>query len=164
MKDNILKIVKSIGSIAVAFLIAIVITKFIIQMAYVQGQSMEPNFYHGEQLLVLKSPLVKSIERFDVVVVEASGKNKMYIKRIIGLPGETIQVTIDGVYINGELLEDQYASGPTSVFGVAAEPITLGDNEYFIMGDNRNHSLDSRDETVGPIQRDEIIGKMLFKL
>ena len=104
-------------------------------------------------------------ERFDVIVFELKDQpNIHYIKRVIGLPGETVQI-IDGlVYINGEKLEgDIYCSEPIRNAYMAEHPITLQENEFFVMGDNRNNSKDSRAVDVGPVKRSQIIGKALFR-
>lgn len=94
-------------------------------------------------------------------------ENTYYIKRIIGLPGETVQIDEKGnIYINGEILQENYGKEvikPENV-GIAAEPITLGEDEYFVMGDNRNNSSDSRTEVVGNIHRKDIIGRAWLRI
>lgn len=91
--------------------------------------------------------------------------NTFYIKRIIGLPGETIQIDGEGnIWINGEILEESYGREIIRDPGLAVEPITLGEDEYFVMGDNRNNSSDSRVEAVGNIHRDEIIGRAFIRI
>ena len=87
------------------------------------------------------------------------------IKRIIGLPGETVQIDENGnIYINGELLEENYGAETIQNPGRAANPITLGDDEYFVMGDNRNNSKDSRSEEVGNVKRSQIIGRAWLRI
>ena len=100
------------------------------------------------------------------ITLEAvSGKtNTYYIKRIIGLPGETVQIADGTIYINGEVLEESYGREVMQDPGIAAEPITLGEDEYFVLGDNRNQSSDSRDPSVGLIHRDEIIGRAWLRI
>ena len=93
--------------------------------------------------------------------------NTYYIKRIIGLPGETVQIMEDGsIYINGEKLEESYGREviQPETIGRAAEPIVLGEDEYFVMGDNRNNSSDSRTDIVGNIKREDIIGKAWLRI
>ena len=86
-------------------------------------------------------------------------------KRIIGLPGETIYIDENGsIFIDGELLQESYGKEIIADSGRAFEPITLGDDEYFVMGDNRNNSSDSRDPVVGNIHRDELIGKAWMRI
>ena len=87
-----------------------------------------------------------------------------YIKRIIGLPGETVQIADGEIYINGEVLEESYGREVMQDAGLAAEPITLGDDEYFVLGDNRNYSSDSRDPSVALIHRKEIIGRAWLRI
>jgi signal peptidase I len=88
-----------------------------------------------------------------------------YIKRIIGLPGETVYIDYDGnIFINGVKLDEHYGLARISNPGIAAEPLTLGEDEYFVMGDNRNDSMDSRYEDVGNIKRDELVGKAWLRI
>ena len=104
--------------------------------------------------------------RFDIVVfpVVRDGKEEYYIKRVIGLPGETVQI-IDGyVYINGEKLDENYGAEVMNDAGRAAEPITLGDDEYFVLGDNRNRSDDSRYENVENLKREKIVGRAWVRI
>ena len=107
-------------------------------------------------------------ERFDIIVFPFQYQaNTYYIKRIIGLPGETVQIMEDGsIYINGEKLEESYGREviQPETIGRAAEPIVLGEEEYFVMGDNRNNSSDSRTDIVGNIKREDIIGKAWLRI
>jgi signal peptidase I len=92
-------------------------------------------------------------------------RDTYYIKRIIGLPGETVQIDYDGnIYIDGEILKESYGKEVIQNPGRASEPITLGDDEYFVMGDNRNNSSDSRDPSVGNIKREDIIGRAFIRI
>lgn len=107
-------------------------------------------------------------KRFDIIVFPFRyQENTYYIKRIIGLPGETVQIDDDGnIYIDGELLQESFGREvirPETV-GIASEPVVLGDDEYFVMGDNRNNSTDSRTEIVGNIHRSEIIGRAWVRI
>ena len=127
---------------------------------------MYPTLHDGDNLLVDKiSYRFTDIERFDIIVFEYQHEeNVYYIKRIIGLPGETVQITDGNIYINGELLEEDYGYEVMESAGLAAEPVTLGENEYFVLGDNRNDSTDSRDPRVGNITRDIIVGKAFVRI
>ena len=104
-------------------------------------------------------------ERYDIIVFPYQhAENTYYIKRIIGLPGETVQV-IDGyMYINGKKLDEHYGAEVMEDPGIAAEPIKLGDDEYFVLGDNRNHSSDSRVASVGVLTRDMLIGRAWVRI
>ena len=146
----------------------IVIT-FVGQRTEVDGASMEMTLMDGDNLIVDKiSYRFHDPARFDIIVFPFQYKeNTYYIKRIIGLPGETVQIDEKGnIYINGEILQENYGKEvikPENV-GIAAEPITLGEDEYFVMGDNRNNSSDSRTEVVGNIHRKDIIGRAWLRI
>lgn len=142
---------------------------FVGQRTEVEGASMENTLHNGDNLIVDKlSYRFHDPERFDIIVFPFQFKdNTYYIKRIIGLPGETVQIMDDGsIYINGEKLEENYGMEviKPETIGRAAEPIELGDDEYFVMGDNRNNSSDSRTDMVGNITRENIIGKAWLRI
>lgn len=137
------------------------IITFVTQRTEVQGSSMEPHLHNGENIMVDKlSYRFHDPERFDIIVFRyLYKKNTFYIKRVIGLPGETVQIADGVIYINGEPLEEDYGLEQIINPGRAMEPITLGEDEYFVLGDNRNGSSDSRMNDVGNITRDQIVGK-----
>ena len=142
---------------------------FVGQRTEVEGASMENTLHNGDNLIVDKlSYRFHDPERFDIIVFPFQFQdNTYYIKRIIGLPGETVQIMDDGsIYINGEKLEENYGMEviKPDTIGRAAEPIELGDDEYFVMGDNRNNSSDSRTDMVGNITRENIIGKAWLRI
>ena len=142
---------------------------FVGQRTEVEGASMENTLHNGDNLIVDKlSYRFHDPERFDIIVFPFQFQdNTYYIKRIIGLPGETVQIMDDGsIYINGEKLEENYGMEviKPETIGRAAEPIELGDDEYFVMGDNRNDSSDSRTDMVGNITRENIIGKAWLRI
>ena len=142
---------------------------FVGQRTEVEGASMENTLHNGDNLIVDKlSYRFHDPERFDIIVFPFQCQdNTYYIKRIIGLPGETVQIMDDGsIYINGEKLEENYGMEviKPETIGRAAEPIELGDDEYFVMGDNRNNSSDSRTDMVGNITRENIIGKAWLRI
>lgn len=142
---------------------------FVGQRTEVEGASMENTLHNGDNLIVDKlSYRFHDPERFDIIVFPFQLQdNTYYIKRIIGLPGETVQIMDDGsIYINGEKLEENYGMEviKPETIGRAAEPIELGDDEYFVMGDNRNNSSDSRTDMVGNIKRENIIGKAWLRI
>ena len=154
--------------LAVLCLTYIVIT-FVGQRTEVDGGSMEATLYDGDNLIVDKITYrFKDPQRFDIIVFPFQYKeNTFYIKRIIGLPGETVQIDEKGnIYIDGEILPDSYGREvirPENI-GIAANPIQLGDDEYFVMGDNRNNSTDSRAEIVGNIHRKDIVGRAWVRI
>ena len=142
---------------------------FVGQRTEVEGASMENTLHNGDNLIVDKLRYrFHDTERFDIIVFPFQFQdNTYYIKRIIGLPGETVQIMDDGsIYINGEKLEENYGMEviKPETIGRAAEPIELGDDEYFVMGDNRNNSSDSRTDMVGNIKRENIIGKAWLRI
>lgn len=130
----------------------------------ISGQSMSPAIESED--LVLMNRLTYRLhkpERFDIVVFER-GDKRYNIKRVIGLPGETVQV-IDGLlYIGGKRLNADHGLDKVALAGLAKQPITLGDNEYFLLGDNRDSSEDSRFANVGNIKRGQIKGKVWFRI
>ena len=151
-----------LGVVAVTLLFV----QFVGQRTYVNGDSMNVTLEDGDNLMVDKlSYRFSDPERYDIIVFPYQYQEKTYyIKRIIGMPGETVQV-IDGmVYIDGEMLDESYGKEVMEYAGVASEPIELGEDEYFVLGDNRNNSSDSRDPSVGNIKGDQIIGKAFLRI
>lgn len=162
---------KEILSFSLYLLVVLVISylfvQFVAQRTVVNGRSMETTLSDGDNLLVDKlSYRFGDPDRFDVIVFKyVHEKNTFYVKRIIGLPGETVQIDYNGnIYINGEVLDEHYGFEPMENPGIATEPITLGENEYFVLGDNRNNSSDSRSQQVGNIDRSIIVGKAWIRI
>lgn len=154
----------------IAFIIIAVwfILTFVGQRTQVSGSSMYDTLEDGDNLWIDKlSYHFKDPQRFDIVVFPYQDSNVYYIKRIIGLPGERIRIEQDGtIYINNEPLEEDYGyeTIAANMIGRAKSNIILGDDEYFVMGDNRNDSKDSRFAEVGNIHRDELEGKAVFRI
>ena len=150
-----------------ALFAAFLIVRFVGIRTEVHGNSMNDTLENGENLIVDKiSYRFANPERFDIVVFPyRHDKSIHYIKRIIGLPGETIFIDDEGnIYINEALLSESYGREIIHDSGRARDPITLADDEYFVMGDNRNHSSDSRDPAVGSIKRSELVGKAWVRI
>jgi signal peptidase I len=121
----------------------------------IDGSSMEPNLHHGEYVIVDKvTYLFGAPQRGDVIVFQRDDEQRDYIKRVIGLPGDHIEVSQGQVYINGRPLDESYINRPTN--GQVRARL-LGAGEYFVMGDNRSNSKDSRD--FGPIQLNTVLGR-----
>lgn len=152
-----MKFIKELIPYLVIILVVITIRTFIVTPIVVQGESMVPTLDGGEVMILKKYDT--NYERFDIVVVNKSVEGDNLIKRVIGLPGETIRYRNNTLYINDKVFEDVYAYGDTGNF----QEITLGEDEYFLMGDNRAISLDSR--ALGIIKKQEIegtVGIVLF--
>lgn len=140
---------------------------FVGQRTQVQGSSMEPMLSEADNLIVDKiSYRFHDPERYDIIVFRFLGeKDTFYIKRVIGLPGETVQIDEKGkIYVEGEVIDDFYGKEVIENPGRAYEPITLGKDEYFVLGDNRNNSTDSRDPSVANIRRENIIGRAWLRI
>ena len=152
--------------VGIVLAVTFLIITFVGQRTHVSGESMENTLEDGDQLIVDKLTYrFHDPERFDIIVFPFRYKeNTYYIKRIIGLPGETVQIVDGDIYINGEVLEESYGREMIRDPGLAAEPIALGDDEYFVLGDNRNYSSDSRDPSVALIHRKEIIGRAWLRI
>lgn len=153
--------------VGLVVLFSFIFVNFIGQRTTVSGSSMEATLSDGDNLMVDKlSYRFSDPSRFDIVIFPPRyEESTLYIKRIIGLPGETVQIDYDGnIYINGNILMENYGREVIRNPGIAVEPVTLADDEYFVLGDNRNNSTDSRVEQVGPIKRGEIIGKAFIRI
>lgn len=148
-----MKLLKSLIPYIVIIVIVVFIRTFIITPVKVNGNSMYPTLEGNEIMLLNK---LGEIDRFDIVVLKLDGENNNLIKRIIGLPGETVEIKNNKIYIDDEVLDDPYGYGIT----YNIDPVTLGDDEYYILGDNRIVSLDSR--VFGKIKRSEIKGTTNF--
>lgn len=170
-------IIKWIVDIAMVVCLSFLLAVYMLGKTTVVGHSMEPTLYNDDNVLIDKvSYCFKKPQRYDVIIFEPAIANvsKYYVKRIIGLPGETVQI-IDGVvYIDGEPLEDDIIYSlkltdenggriePEKIYnaGLASEPVELGYDEYFVLGDNRNNSEDSRFANVGNVKYSSIIGRI----
>lgn len=165
------KVLKEILSTSLYILFGLcavyLVIHFVGQRTQVQGSSMEPKLSSEDNLIVDKiSYRFHDPERFDIVVFPFRyEENTFYIKRVIGLPGETVRIDEKGnILINGEILEESYGKEVIQSPGRAYEDIVLADDEYFLMGDNRNNSTDSRDPSVGNVRRDEIVGRAWLRI
>lgn len=164
-------IVKEILETSIYLLVVLLCTYLVItfvgQRTEVSGSSMETTLSDKDNLIVDKlSYRFNDPQRYDIIVFPYEYMdNTYYIKRIIGLPGETVLIDFSGnIYINGELLEENYGREVIEQPGRAYRPIELGDDEYFVLGDNRNNSSDSRDPSVGNIHRKRIIGRAFVRI
>ena len=166
-KNMVKETISFILYIALVFLITYLVIHYVGQRTQVSGTSMEYTLSDGDNLIVDKiSYRFKKPERFDIIVFPYQDEeNTYYIKRIIGLPGETVQIDEDGnIYIDGEVLEESYGREVIQDPGQAIEPIKLGEDDYFVLGDNRNASADSREPSVGVIHGKDIIGRAWLRI
>lgn len=141
------------------------VPEHVMQRTVVKGESMENTLHNGESLLVNRLSTYNP-SRYDIVVFYPQGREveEYYVKRIYGLPGETVQIKGSDIYINGEKIADEYAKNPMDDSGIAEEPFQLADDEYFVLGDNRQVSLDSRDPDVGPVKKENIAGHVVLRI
>ncbi|XVG95777.1 signal peptidase I [Eubacteriales bacterium KG125] len=160
-----------IKSIIIAGFIAVVLMQFIVPTV-VRERSMEPSFYGGDYLIVSKiSYKISSPKRGDVVIFkseiplsqdEPGGKKKLLIKRVIGVPGDLVDIADGTVSINGKVIDEPYINKGGTPGDVKGYKVPEGN--YFVMGDNRSVSIDSRRHEVGPVNGSKIVGKAIFRV
>ncbi|MBR1390043.1 MAG: signal peptidase I [Lachnospiraceae bacterium] len=156
-----------IMEIAIAVLMAYVVVWFWGMRTTVVGQSMNPTLETGQRILVdrfwyrLTDPKPN-----DVIVFLPNGNEKShyYVKRVIAVPGDTIQIKNGAVYVNGELFDEAVETAAIEEAGVAGEELLVEEDEFFVLGDNRNSSEDSRYANIGNVKKEHIIGKAWFKI
>jgi signal peptidase I len=151
---------ESAGTAALAAVLTLVLQRAV-QPRLVEGGSMEPTLHTSQRVLVspLAYRLLGQLHRGDVVVFDAWGDEPDYIKRVIGVPGETVELRDGVVYVDGRVLVEPYVTARSSD---SCGPVMLGEREYFVLGDNRPNSADSR--TFGPLAADQIVGPALVSL
>ena len=167
IKGVVKEVVNILIYLAVVFVLTFLVVEFVGQRTVVSGSSMESTLSDEDNLIVDKlSYRFNEPERFDIVVFEYQhDENTYYIKRIIGLPGETVFIDDQGIiYINGSELEESYGNEVMKEAGLASEPFTLGEDEYFVLGDTRNGSCDSRDPSVAAVSKEWILGKAWIRI
>jgi signal peptidase I len=152
--------------LVIAVLVAFIILQFI-KPTIVKESSMEPTLWENNYIILSKQAYTfDEPERGDIVVFHTDlktddGKEKLLIKRVIGLPGETLSIVDGNVYIDGELLDEPYIKNTTTGY---IESLTIPEGQIFVMGDNREVSKDSRSEDVGCVDIDKIVGKAVIRL
>ncbi len=155
-KKAIREILSWVAVFAAAILVAALVQFFVLKPLRVDGQSMSQTLIHNEFILVSKADYWRlEPQRLDVVICRYPDREDTYVKRVVGIPGDTVEVKKDVVLVNGRALTEDYITYPADYnFG----PIILKADEYFVLGDNRIHSTDSH--IIGPIKRDAILGRV----
>ncbi len=153
MKEKIIKNIKELLPYIIILIVILLIRTFIATPIKVNGSSMYETL-NGTEFMILNK--LGHIDRYDIVVLDTDTKDGELIKRVYGLPGEKVAIENGNIYINDKKIEDKYAYGNTSNY----EAITLKDDEYFVLGDNRVVSKDSR--IIGPIKESQIKGTTNF--
>lgn len=141
--------------ISLYFILILTISNKVFSFYVVNGDSMLPNIHDKEVKSVNK--MVRKYKRGDIVIVKNNRDQYFMIKRIIGLPGEKIDVIYDDVYINDKKLDEPYVNQSNEKSDSYIRNVKLKENEYYVMGDNRNYSMDSRE--LGPLKKSDIIGR-----
>ena len=166
-KHRVRRLFGALACICLVFFLTWFFTEFVGQRTEVEGMSMSPTLKDKENLILDKiSYRFRDPKRYEIVVFPPKYKeNTYYIKRIIGLSGENVRIDEDGfIYINGEKLQESYGKEVMRDPGLAKDGIQLGADEYFVLGDNRNDSMDSRMAEVGPIAGERIIGRAWLRI
>ena len=165
MKFDFVKFIKGIVPYIFIIIFVVVFRMLVATPVIVDGPSMDPTLKNGQLLILYKMP--REYKRFDIVVVKTKigVKKERLIKRIIGLPGDSIEYKYHKLFINGKKVDDKFAAD-TDAFSLEElyDMKSIPNDYYFIMGDNRDVSLDSRDERVGLVSKDEIVGKAVFRI
>ncbi|MCI5530843.1 MAG: signal peptidase I [Blautia sp.] len=160
-------VVRWVFEIAVTLAFAALVAIMLFQSVTMQESSMEPTLSVGDKYFVNRLVYkVSSPKRGDIIVFRTNGSDDaaLHIRRVIGLPGETIQIVDGQILINGETYREGKDFPSISNPGMAAAPVTLNSGEYFVLGDNRNNSEDSRYGDIGKVNKKYIFGKLWFKI
>ena len=155
------------AEILIVMLIAVTMVYFGGMRTSVVGQSMSETLNNGDEVLVNRFTYILTDPKpNDIIVFLPNGNEKShyYVKRVIAVPGDTILIQNGEVYVNGEPFAEEVDVSAMEDAGLAAEEMTLGNDEYFVLGDNRNNSEDSRYANIGNIKKEYIIGKAWFRI
>ena len=154
-----------IGEIAIAVLFALVLFYFVGYRADVVGPSMLGTLAEGDEVLVNRFVYkLTQPKTNDIVVFFPNGNEKshLYIKRVIGVPGDTVQIKNGTVYVNGKVFDEKIEAASIEHAELAEDEIEVGEDEFFVLGDNRNNSEDSRYANIGNVKKEYIVGKAWF--
>ena len=161
------RIVRGIVQIVVVIALARLCVYSFGTVGTMPGQSMRPALEDGDRVLLDRLSLrLKGPGRCDIVLFTSPVTGNINMKRVMGLPGETVQIREGQLLINGEPLEGEAGDlyGRASIAGLAERPVLLGENEYFVLGDNRDAGEDSRSESIGSIPAGRLMGKLWFRV
>jgi signal peptidase I len=164
---QLLNVLKYITNLILVIVFAYCLTLFTCDRTLISGGSMQPVLENEDCVLINRLAYAfVSPSRYSVIAFQAGGvsSSKVYVKRVVGLPGETVLIQDGKLYINGEQLTDDVSQDDILTAGIASNEITLGQDEYFVLGDNRNNSEDSRYANIGNIKKEYIIGKAWFRI
>lgn len=172
LSDGKKTLIKTFVYIIFVFILAMLWNAFLMSPLMIVGPSMNPSLEEGDVVFINKlSYVFGDVERYDIVLFPYKYDNsRSLVKRVIGLPNEKVEIKYGVLYINDKELKEYYgiyrekSDGEKSTIYVNWGPYTLGDNEVFVLGDNRNQSDDSRSSDVGPVNIDDIIGKVSFRI
>lgn len=157
-----------IFGMAAAVFIAFVTVYSIGMSVTMIGVSMEPALYNGQNVLINRyAYLLVSPKEGDVVAFLPNGNQNShyYVKRVVATPGDTVQIIDGRLYVNGkQVVAEEEGYDKMAVAGIAENPLTLGTDEYFVLGDNRNNSEDSRSANIGPVKGKDIVGRVWFHM
>ncbi len=145
--------------VAPALILALAVHIFLAQATVVFGQSMEPNLHPQQRLIVDKiSYRLHAPQRNDIVVIDLPEMDELLVKRIVAMPGEVVDIRSGVVYVNGQPIGEPF---PHDTSPIDMAPMTLGPLAYFVLGDNRSNSNDSR--AFGPVTQDQILGRVWLR-
>ena len=151
--------------ILAVLLIAFIMSRYVVERVEVHNHSMEPTLESGDSVLIDKiSYRFRDPKRFDIVVFKQKGMSDELIKRVIGLPHDTVQIVDGKIYVNDEEIEDIKGLDAPEYAGIAQVPVKLSVGEYFVIGDNREESIDSRYDEIGIVTSTRITGKMFLRI
>jgi len=150
----------AVYALVIVAAVAVLIATLVLPVLQISGTSMEPTLNNGEIVVLIKTT---KLDRGDLCGFSYS--NKILIKRVIGLPGDTVEIDADGnVAINGEVIDEPYITNKSLGECDIEFPFTVPENEYFLLGDQRETSIDSRSSVIGCVELEQIVGKLFFKI
>ena len=155
-----LKILKTGFLFLIVLITVYLLVNYVFRRTVVHNVSMQDTLYDGDNIIMDElSYNISDPKRFDVICFKSYKEKELLIKRVIGLPGETIQIKDGVIFINDKEIKDKAGLGEIEEAGLAKESVTLSKDEYFVIGDNRKESIDSRSSEVGNVRRKDILGK-----